>query len=368
MARLIVLSLALALTAPVAVRTQGPPGAPGGAPPTSGVVRKNKAPVSDETLRVRLPRPAEADLANGLHLMVLEDRRVPQITFSLIIPGAGGYADPAARPGLAGAAAAMMREGTATRTSAQISEQLETMAATVNVGASISTPDGFVGGSALSEHFARVFDLAADILLHPSFPDDELARYKQRTRAQLLQQRSLPGFLASERYARAMYGDHPAGRVSLTPESLDQITRGDLVALHKARYVPDHAVLAIAGDVSLAEARALVESKLAGWAKAGTAAPQVTDPPAAGPARHFVRGASELGADQLHRRDAGDQAHRRRLGRRLGDEPRDRGRAHRAALPAACARRRATPTAPTATSWRAGSAATGARRPTCARK
>jgi len=283
MARLIVASLALALSAPVAVGTQGPPGAPGGAPPTSGVVRKNKAPVSDETLRVRLPRPAEADLANGLHLMVLEDRRVPQITFSLIIPGAGGYADPASRPGLAGAAAAMMREGTATRTSAQISEQLETMAATVNVGASISTPDAFVSGSALSEHFPRVFDLAADLLLHASFPADELARYKQRTRAQLQQQRSLPGFLAAERYARAMYGDHPAGRVSLTPESLDQITRDELAALHKARYVPDHAVLAMSGDISLAEARALVESKLAGWARTGTAAPQVMDPPAAGP-------------------------------------------------------------------------------------
>jgi len=279
MARLIAAALTLALAAPAGVLAQAPPGAPGGVPPTSGVVRKGKAPVSDETLRVRLPRPAEADLANGLHLMVLEDRRVPQVTFTLIVPGAGGYADPATRPGLAAVAAAMMREGTSSRTSAQISEQLETMAAALNVGASVSGPDGFIGGSALSEHFERLFDLAADVLLHPSFPDDELARYKQRTRAQLLQQRSQPGFLASERYARAMYGDHPAGRVSLTPESLDQVTRADLVALHKARYVPDHAVLAIAGDLSLAEARTLIEAKLGAWAKAGTPAPQVTDPP-----------------------------------------------------------------------------------------
>jgi len=279
MARLLAAALTLALAAPAGVLAQAPPGAPGSVPPTSGVVRKGKAPVSDETLRVRLPRPAEADLANGLHLMVLEDRRVPQVTFTLIVPGAGGYADPATRPGLAAVAAAMMREGTSSRTSAQISEQLETMAAALNVGASVSGPDGFIGGSALSEHFERLFDLAADVLLHPSFPDDELARYKQRTRAQLLQQRSQPGFLASERYARAMYGDHPAGRVSLTPESLDQVTRADLVALHKARYVPDHAVLAIAGDLSLAEARTLIEAKLGAWAKAGTPAPQVTDPP-----------------------------------------------------------------------------------------
>ena len=52
--------------------------------PSKGVVIKGKAPVSDEVLRVKLPRPQEADLPNGLHLMVLEDRRVPQITMQLL--------------------------------------------------------------------------------------------------------------------------------------------------------------------------------------------------------------------------------------------------------------------------------------------
>ena len=69
----------------------------------AGLVLKGKAPVSNEILKVKLPRPQEADLPNGLHLMVLEDRRLPQITFQIIIPGAGGYYDPADddRPGAA---------------------------------------------------------------------------------------------------------------------------------------------------------------------------------------------------------------------------------------------------------------------------
>jgi hypothetical protein len=70
-------------------------------PPTQAVVQKGRAPVSTEVLRVKLPKPQTATLANGLRLIVLEDRRVPRVTFQLMIPGAGGYYDPAELPGLA---------------------------------------------------------------------------------------------------------------------------------------------------------------------------------------------------------------------------------------------------------------------------
>lgn len=247
-------------------------------PPSKAVVLKGKAPVSTEVLQVRLPRPQEADLENGIHLMVLEDHRAPQITFNLIIPGAGGYYDPADHVGLAQFTAALMREGTATKTSEQISEELETVAASLSVGAGLSSQDATVSGSCLTEHFGRLLDLTADVLLNPSFRDEELARYKLQTRAQLTQQRSLPTFLALERFNAVVYGDHPAARVSPTPASLEKTTREALVALHKARYAPDHAVLAIAGDISMAEARGQIETKLAAWKKAGVPKPEVADP------------------------------------------------------------------------------------------
>ena len=75
----------------------------------------------------------------------------------------------------------MMREGTSTRTSAQLSEQLETIAATLNVGAGLSSTEANVFGSCLTEHADRLFDMFGDVLLNPSFADEELARYKQRT-------------------------------------------------------------------------------------------------------------------------------------------------------------------------------------------
>ena len=249
-------------------------------PPSKAVVLKGMAPVSTQTLKITLPRPAEADLANGAHLMVLEDHRAPQIVFQILIPGAGGYYDPADTPGLASVTATMMREGTTSRTTLQIAEQLERYASNVNVGSGMSSVDASIGGSSLTENFDQTLSLAADILLNPSFPDEELARYKERTRTSLITQRSNAGFLASEMFARIVYGPHPASRISLTAPVLDRITRAMLVDFHKTRYTPDHAVIAFSGDITMAAARKAIEAKLSAWKKAGAAAPAVQDPPA----------------------------------------------------------------------------------------
>jgi len=249
------------------------------------VVMKGRAPVSTDVLKIKLPRPAEADLPNGLHVMVLEDRRLPQVSFQILIPGAGGYFDPADLPGLAVVTAAMMREGTTSRTTQQISELLETKAATVAVTSGLSSTNATVNGSSLTENFEDTFALAADILLNPSFPQDELDRYRTRTRAGLVSQRTSPGFLANEMMSKILYGTHPASRISLTDEGLGKITRDALVSTHKARFVPDHAIVAISGDISMADARKAIDAKLGAWKKAGTPAPAVTDPPAIGPAR-----------------------------------------------------------------------------------
>jgi zinc protease len=247
------------------------------------VVLKGRAPVNTELLKISLPRPAEATLSNGLHLMVLEDHKVPQVTFQLVIRGAGGYYDPDDRVGIASMTAAMMPEGTTTRSTSQIAEALETMASSVNVSTGVSSTTATISGSSLTENFSRTFGLAADILLHPTFPAEELERYKTRVRASLVQQRSTPGFLANERFSEAVYGDHPGARVTTSERTLDAVTREHLAAFHRERFVPDHAVLAIAGDITMADARGLADSLLSTWKKSGRAMPEVTDPSPIGP-------------------------------------------------------------------------------------
>jgi zinc protease len=242
-----------------------------------GTVLKNKAPVSKELLRVKLPKPQEADLSNGVHLIVLEDHRTPQVNFTMIIDGAGGYYDPPAMPGLSGFVASLMREGTTSKTSEQISEQLDRLAAGVSVNSAISTPFATVNGNGLTNNLDTVLALMADVLMNPSFPQVEIDRYKARTRANLMQQRALPGFLASERLNKVLYGDHPLARVSATPASLDALTRDAPVEFHKTHYVPDRAVLAVTGDISMEQAKAKAETAFAAWKKSGAAVPAQTE-------------------------------------------------------------------------------------------
>jgi len=285
--RLLIRSLIVTLAAAVSVTAQMAPGQ-GQAPSSAGLVLKGKAPVSNDVLKVTLPKPQEAHLASGLHVMVLEDHRLPRVTFQIIVPGAGGYFDPPAMVGLSSYTAQMMREGTATRSSQQISQELETMAANVTVGSGTSGPFATVSGGALTENFPRLFELAADVLLNPSFPADEWDRLKVRTRTGLIQQRTQPGFLAAERFSKVVFGDHPASRVSATPETLDAITRDAMVEFHRTRFVPDHALIAFAGDISLADARKLAETKLAAWKKSGAAKPTTSQPPVPGPAKVYL--------------------------------------------------------------------------------
>lgn len=254
-------------------------------PTTQAVVLKGKAPVSNEVLKVKLPRPTEGDLSNGAHLMVLEDHRAPQVTLTISMPGGGGFFDPADMIGLASATASVMREGTTTKTSAQISEQLETMAASVGAGAGLTSVDASMSASSLTENFQATLALAADVLLHPTFAEDEVARYKQRTKTGLLQQRSSPNFLGAELFQRLVYGSHPASRISPTAESVDKMTREAMIQWHKAHFVPDHALIAVAGDISLAEAKRALETTLGEWKKTGAAAGSISEPPTMGEGR-----------------------------------------------------------------------------------
>jgi zinc protease len=214
--------------------------------------------------------------------MVLEDHRAPLVNIQIIVEGAGGYYDPSSTPGLAGFTAALMREGTATKSSEQISEELDRLAASLNVSAGLSSPFATVSASCLTDQVDTLLAMIADVVEHPSFSETELTRYKNRQRALLANQRTQPGFLATERFHAAVFGEHPASRVSPTPAALDALTREQLVGFHHDHYAPDHALLAIAGDITMAVAKQKLESALGAWPRSSAPVAAVTEPPAVG--------------------------------------------------------------------------------------
>src|SRR3984885_15055936 len=247
--------------------------------PLSKVERKNKAPVSDDILRVKLPKPVEMTLPNGLTILVLEDHRLPLVTARLTILGAGALNDPAGVPGLANVTATMLKEGTATLSSKQIAEQSDQLGAMIGAQAPWGSETATFTASGLSDNASQWIPLASDILLHPSFPESECTKLKQRMKVQLQQHRSTAGFLMQERFNRAVYGNHPAAITSPTTQALDKITPAMLQEWHSTRYLPENAILGVVGDITPAEVTKMF-SALPAW-KAGpskAALPTATKP------------------------------------------------------------------------------------------
>jgi predicted Zn-dependent peptidase len=268
----IIIALALAgLVAPVAAQQ------------SKGVVIKGRAPVSKELLKVKFPRPVETTLSNGLRVMILENHKIPTFNLQLIVMS-GGMANADDELGVAQFTASLLREGTKSRSSKQIAEELEGMASTLFAGSGLDSTTSNVSASGLVENFDKTLALFADVLMNPTFPADEFGKLKTRTMAQLTAQRAQAGFLAQEQFAKAIYGKHPAARASLTVAALNRLTPEALQRFHATYYRPNNAMLAIAGDVNPKEVVANLEKTLAGWAKADvptTAIPTVPEQNAA---------------------------------------------------------------------------------------
>src|SRR5260370_11258960 len=206
--------------------------------------RTMPAPLAPRPLN--LPEASETTLSNGLRLVIVEDRRLPLLSVRLAFRTGDSY-DPEDQPGLSDMMTHLINEGTETRTSKQIAEEVERLGATLSAGAGSDFTT--VAASALSIYADEILELLADVTLRPSFPQNEVDLARENTKQLLIQQRAQPSFLASEMVAKVIYGDHPYARISPTPESLDAMTREGLAIFHKSTFRPNNAVMIVVGDV-----------------------------------------------------------------------------------------------------------------------
>jgi len=235
-----------------------------------GMVRLDRAPVSNEVLKVKLPRPVERQLSNGLKLVILESHRAPTISLTISIPSSH-LRDPEGLPGVAEATAALMTLGTGTRTARQISEALADIGATLTISAGGGGGGGAAGNSgtisvnSLTENFDAALAILTDVLLHPAFPAGEFERWKTRQRSALEQARSSPATLSGELLMKVLYPGDARRFTRLTAESLDKITREHLAAHYQRYYVASGDLAGIVGDITPRDVVAKLEKALSGW-------------------------------------------------------------------------------------------------------
>ena len=248
------LAIAVGLLTAACVRQPAPAVTPG---PASGVpvpvaFDRSAPPRLGPPELLSLPPVVTRTLPNGLRIIIVEHHELPLVDL-ILLTGTGVEADPPGRSGLATLLAALLDEGTTSRTALQIADQKAFL------GISLSTSSGW-DASRISVHaptaqLDSALALMADVALHPSFPMQELDRLRSERLTELIQLRDRGPGIADVAYPAIIYGtEHPYGRPLLgTETSVGAITRAELEQFYRTYFRPNNSTLIVVGDITAAD-------------------------------------------------------------------------------------------------------------------
>jgi zinc protease len=247
-------------------------------------VDRTKAPQTPPIPSYKLPPIVESKLPNGLGIVLVEDARFPLVTLRLTFL-AGSKFDPAGAPGLAEAVAALLDEGTKTRTSRQVSDEIDSIGGSIEGGAGADSLA--ISANALSENLPRLLALVADVTMNSTFPQGEVDLYKQNRIQNLLQQHSEPSFLAEEKMASVIYGQTPYAHIAPTEASIGKLDGKALVAFRDTWLAPNNGTLLLIGKLPAKdEVLKLIAQQFGAWKEKPLPAAPKMDFPA--PRRQIV--------------------------------------------------------------------------------
>lgn len=237
--------------------------------------RKAEPPPPLPMQAVTFPAYHERTLTNGAAVIVVENHEQPVVTVELRTKG-GTAADARDRVGTADLVAELLNKGTKTRSALEIAEAIDFVGGSLDAGAGSDWMN--VSATALTEFVDTALVLLADVVLNPTFPEDELEIARQRMLTALQLELSQPQALAERRFLQEVYGNHPYGKLP-TPESLKRIQRRDVVEFHHGHFRPGNALFVVAGDVDPDEIVARLERHFSGWAPGTVRGPTYFVPP-----------------------------------------------------------------------------------------
>ena len=238
---------------------------------------RKEAPKPGPEPTLHLPAPKSFTMANGVKVYVIEEHSLPVLSAALVT-FAGGEANPSDKAGLAGFTARMLSEGTATRSSTQLANDIAQIGA--GLGANASMDNASVSIGALSNNKTAALELLSDVALHPAFKEEEVERVRKQRLVAIQQESDQPVASALRVGQKVVYGDTPYGfRPVGTTASVKAITKADMAAFWTAHYTPKDSALIFAGDLSEAEAKMLAEKYFGSWSSTSAAAAIALPPP-----------------------------------------------------------------------------------------
>ncbi len=241
----------------------------------SGVDR-SKPPQTGTPPQAKFPQFERATLSNGMEIVLAQATAIPQVHLTLLLD-AGYAADQLGNPGTSSMTMSMLDEGTRTRSSIAISDELASLGANLSTGSNLDM--SAVTLQTLKDKLDPSLAVFADVILHPSFPATDLERLKRQRLAQIQQEKVDPIGMALRVFPGLLYGPGHAYSNSWTgtgtEESTKKISRDDLVKFHRTWFKPNNAKLIVVGATTMAEIRPKLERAFAGWAKGDVPAKNV---------------------------------------------------------------------------------------------
>jgi len=217
--------------------------------------------------QVSFPALQRATLSNGLKVLLAERHSIPVVHFALNLD-AGYASDQGGLPGTASLAMDMLDEGTAKRTSLQISDELAMLGASLGTGSNLDTSS--VSLTTLKDKIDPALAIYADVILDPSFPEADFQRLQKLQIARIAQEKASPFGMALRVFPRLVYGAGHPYAIPFTgsgyADTVAKITRADLVKFHKTWFKPSGATLIVVGDTTMAEIKPKLEALFRGWA------------------------------------------------------------------------------------------------------
>lgn len=227
------------------------------------------------------PTLVQDTLPNGAAFLVSEQHNLPMVIVRVVLD-AGARRDPDDKPGVANLTAELLTEGTTTRSAQQIKDAIDFVGGALD--ASADTDYAVVTLQVLRKDLDAGLDLLADVMLHPAFKPEELARRREAVLASIRASEDDPTSVAQKAFQKALYGDTPYGHPDEgTEASVPRITRADLQRFFTRYYGPARAAIIVVGDLTAGEARERFTRALGAWRGDGVAAfvyPPLTEPPA----------------------------------------------------------------------------------------
>ena len=217
-------------------------------------------PKSGTAPTIKIGKPESFQLKNGLKVMVVENHKLPRVSFTLTLDNAP-YAE-GAKKGVADLTSSLIGNGTKKISKTAFNEEIDFM------GASVNFSSNGASANALSKYSARVLELVADGALNPNFTQEEFDKEKAKIIEGLkASEKSVPDVAGRVNDLLTFGKEHPNGEY-VSEATIKNVTLADVQANYNSYFVPENAYLIIVGDVKFAETKKAVEKLFGSWKKA----------------------------------------------------------------------------------------------------